>query len=239
MELVHDRRGTGEPLVLLHGLGSRWQAWNAVLDRLAEHHEVLAVDMPGFGASPPMPAGRRADNSGLTRAVADWIADQGLDRPHVAGNSTGGGIALELAAQGAVASATAIAPIGFWSRRERQFCQASLGLDRVLIGALGPLALQGVLEGEAAIPRTLAAKVIEEFRERGRRRRLPLIGSRGAELTSREWEVLHLMADGLSTSQLAARLNISQVTVRRHVSSILHKLQVPDRDTAVRLVSQG
>ena len=101
-----------------------------------------------------------------------------------------------------------------------------------------PLALRGVLEGEAAIPRTLAAKVIDEFRERGRRRRLPLIGSRGASLTSREWEVLHLMADGLSTSQLATRLNISQVTVRRHVSSILHKLQVPDRDTAVRLVSQ-
>jgi len=102
-----------------------------------------------------------------------------------------------------------------------------------------PFALRGVLEGEAALPRNLTAKVIDQFRERGRRRRLPLIGSRGAQLTSREWEVLHLMADGLTTAQLAERLNISQVTVRRHVSSILQKLQVPDRATAVRLLSQA
>jgi pimeloyl-ACP methyl ester carboxylesterase len=140
MELVFDRRGSGEPLVLLHGIGSRWQVFAPVLDALARHHEVWAVDMPGFGASPPLPAGRRADIRGLTDAVAEWMGEQGLERPHVAGNSTGGGIALELASRDAVASATALAPIGFWSRRERQFCQASLRLDRTLFGIAGGLA---------------------------------------------------------------------------------------------------
>ena len=137
MDLVHDRRGTGEPLVLLHGIGSRWQVFAPVLDLLAAHHEVWAVDLPGFGASAPAP---RADIAGLTDAVEEWMGEQGLTRPHVAGNSTGGGIALELAARGAVASATGLAPIGFWSRRERQYCQASLRVDRVLLGAMGALA---------------------------------------------------------------------------------------------------
>lgn len=135
MELVHDRRGAGEPLVLLHGIGSRWQVFEPVIELLAGHHEVWSVDMPGFGASPPMPAGRRADIAGLTGAVAEWISRRGLGRPHVAGNSTGGGIALELAARGLAASATALAPIGFWSPRERAFCQASIRFDRFMVTA--------------------------------------------------------------------------------------------------------
>src|SRR4051812_529805 len=53
MELVHERRGSGEPLVLLHGIGSRWQVFAPVIDDLAAEFEVWAVDMPGFGASPP------------------------------------------------------------------------------------------------------------------------------------------------------------------------------------------
>jgi pimeloyl-ACP methyl ester carboxylesterase len=137
MDLVHDRRGAGEPLVLLHGIGSRWQVFAPVIDGLAAHHEVWAVDLPGFGASAPAP---RADIVGLTDAIEEWMGEQGIERPHVAGNSTGGGIALELAARGVVASATALAPIGFWSRRERQFCQASLRVDRALVGAMGSLA---------------------------------------------------------------------------------------------------
>ena len=140
MELVHDRRGSGEPLVLLHGIGLRWQTFAPVIDLLARHHEVFAVDMPGFGASAPMPAGRRADIAGLTDAVAEWISEQGLGRPHVAGNSTGGGIALELAASGVAASATGLAPIGFWSPRERAFCQATIRVDRIIVTAGRPLA---------------------------------------------------------------------------------------------------
>ena len=77
-----------------------------------------------------------------------------------------------------------------------------------------PLALHGVLEGEAALPRHLVALLIEEFRERKRRRRIPLRGRRSAELTDREWEVLELMRNGASTEEIASRLFISPVTVR-------------------------
>ncbi|MGI8707832.1 MAG: response regulator [Actinomycetota bacterium] len=102
-----------------------------------------------------------------------------------------------------------------------------------------PLALRGVLAGEAAIPRTLAALLIEEFRERGRRRKLPLLGRRGVEVTSREWEVLDLMRQGASTEQMAARLFVSPVTIRTHISSILKKLHVSDREAAINLLAEA
>jgi DNA-binding NarL/FixJ family response regulator len=98
-----------------------------------------------------------------------------------------------------------------------------------------PMALEGVLAGEAALPRGLVARLIEEFRTRddaARRREGPL-----AHLTDREWEVLHLMREGKSTSEMAAELFVSAVTVRSHVSAILRKLQVSNREDAVRLAS--
>jgi DNA-binding NarL/FixJ family response regulator len=97
---------------------------------------------------------------------------------------------------------------------------------------LGP-ALEGVLSGEAALPRSLTARLIDEFRERGKRRKLPLVGDRAVVLTSREWEVLDLMREGLSTEEIAERLFLSRVTVRRHVGGILRKLQVGTRAEAL------
>jgi DNA-binding NarL/FixJ family response regulator len=102
-----------------------------------------------------------------------------------------------------------------------------------------PFALRGVLDGEAALPRGLVARLIDEFRTRGKRRRLPLMRQRGIELTEREWEVLELLHDGLSTAAIAERLGISPVTVRRHVSEILKKLRVTSREEAVRLLEDG
>jgi DNA-binding NarL/FixJ family response regulator len=102
-----------------------------------------------------------------------------------------------------------------------------------------PFALRGVLEGEAALPRGLVARLIEEFRTRGKRRRLPLMRQRGVELTEREWEVLEFLHDGLSTAEIAERLSISPVTVRRHVSEILKKLRVTSREEAVKLLEEG
>jgi DNA-binding NarL/FixJ family response regulator len=101
-----------------------------------------------------------------------------------------------------------------------------------------PHALRGVLAGEAAIPRALVSRVIDEFRSQGRRRRVPVLGRRGIELSSREWEVLDLLREGLTTATIAQRLFVSPVTVRRHVSAILRKLEVPDRQAAVDLVEQ-
>ena len=101
-----------------------------------------------------------------------------------------------------------------------------------------PYALRGVLEGEAVLPRGLVARLIDEFRTRGKRRRLPLMRQRGVELTEREWEVLEFLHDGLSTAEIAERLKISPVTVRRHVSEILKKLRVTSREEAVRLMQE-
>jgi DNA-binding NarL/FixJ family response regulator len=100
------------------------------------------------------------------------------------------------------------------------------------------LALRGVLEGEAALPRNLVARLVEEFRARTTRKRLPLRGRQGVDLTTREWEVLEFLRQGLTTAEIAARLFVSPVTVRSHVSAVLHKLHVPDRATAVHLLDQ-
>ncbi|HMJ04182.1 MAG TPA: response regulator transcription factor [Conexibacter sp.] len=99
-----------------------------------------------------------------------------------------------------------------------------------------PFALDGVLAGEAAIPRRLVGRIVAELGER-RRRRVPL--ARGAaELTPREWEVLELLHAGASTAEVAARTGVSDVTVRRHVSAALHKLRVPDRGAAFALLDR-
>jgi DNA-binding NarL/FixJ family response regulator len=100
-----------------------------------------------------------------------------------------------------------------------------------------PLALEGVLAGEAALPRALVARVLDEFQARRRRRRV-LPGGRGATLTDREWETLELLAAGLSTAETAERLLVAPVTVRRHAGSILKKLDVPDRGSLLRLVRE-
>jgi DNA-binding NarL/FixJ family response regulator len=101
-----------------------------------------------------------------------------------------------------------------------------------------PHALEGVLAGEAALPRTLLLRVMDEFRDRGKRRlRLPG-GRKGADLSDREWEVLNLLRDGQSTQEIATRLYVSAATVRSHVASILKKLRVPDREAAIRLLDE-
>jgi two-component system nitrate/nitrite response regulator NarL len=99
-----------------------------------------------------------------------------------------------------------------------------------------PHALRGVLAGEAALPRHLVARVIQGLRERGRRRRLPLLGRQSVELTSREWEVLDMLCEGLNTREMAERLFVSRATIRTHVAAVVKKLRVPDREAAVRLV---
>ena len=118
MQLNHHRAGSGEPLVLIHGIGSRWQVWEPILDRLASEREVIALDLPGFAGSPVPPPGTPAGVPSLTLLVGEFLDELGLDRPHVAGNSLGGWIALELAKLGRVRSATAHSPAGFWNRSE-------------------------------------------------------------------------------------------------------------------------
>ncbi|MGZ4299890.1 MAG: alpha/beta fold hydrolase [Solirubrobacteraceae bacterium] len=126
MNLNHHRAGSGEPLLLMHGIGSRWQMWEPVLDRLAERHDVIAVDLPGFGASPMPRPGTAPGIDSQVRLVSEFLAQLGVERPHVAGNSMGGLLALEMAARGLARSATALSPAGFASRAEMAYGRGSL-----------------------------------------------------------------------------------------------------------------
>jgi pimeloyl-ACP methyl ester carboxylesterase len=129
VQLNHHRSGTGDPLVLVHGIGSRWQMWEPVLGRLAAHHEVIALDLPGFGASPMPPPGTPPGIASQIALVSEFLAQLGIERPHVAGNSMGGLLALEMAGRGLVRSATALSPAGFASRTEMTYGRASLWLS--------------------------------------------------------------------------------------------------------------
>jgi two-component system NarL family response regulator len=98
-----------------------------------------------------------------------------------------------------------------------------------------PHALHDVCEGRAAIPRDLVAVMVQHFRSSESRRRA-LRGSELAErLTSREWEVLGLLAQDLSTAQIARRLVLSKSAVRAHIAAVVRKLEVRDRHAAVGL----
>jgi pimeloyl-ACP methyl ester carboxylesterase len=143
VQLDHHRAGHGSPLVLIHGIGSRWQMWGPVLDQLTAEHEVIALDLPGFGASPMPPAGTRPGLDSLVSLVADFLSQQGIDRPHSAGNSLGGLIVLEMARRGLVRSATPVSPAGFASPAEsvvgRSTLWASVRIARRLAPRAGSL----------------------------------------------------------------------------------------------------
>jgi two-component system nitrate/nitrite response regulator NarL len=99
-----------------------------------------------------------------------------------------------------------------------------------------PAALHGVLDGEAALPRSLMGAVLDELHARERGRHANQLSRLGVELTTRERQVLELLDSGHPTAAIAERLSISVVTVRRHVSEVLRKLGAPDRDSALRIV---
>ncbi|MCX4809429.1 alpha/beta fold hydrolase [Streptomyces sp. NBC_01239] len=117
----YARVGRGEPLLLLHGIGHHRQAWDPVLDVLATERDVIAVDLPGFGASPALPAELSYDLPTTAAVFGAFCEALELDRPHVAGNSLGGLMALELAREKLVRSVTALSPAGFWSQAERRY----------------------------------------------------------------------------------------------------------------------
>jgi pimeloyl-ACP methyl ester carboxylesterase len=54
MNLHFVRRGTGRPLLLVHGIGGSWRSWNPILDALAAERDVLAVDLPDHGQTPQL-----------------------------------------------------------------------------------------------------------------------------------------------------------------------------------------
>ena len=114
--LNYVRRGRGEPLVLIHPLGAELVVWEPVLERVARERDVIALDLPGFGASAPLGNGALPTPQVLAGSVAAFLDELGLGRVHVAGNSLGGWVALELAKSGRALSVAGLCTAGFWKR---------------------------------------------------------------------------------------------------------------------------
>ncbi|THA31280.1 alpha/beta fold hydrolase [Streptomyces sp. A1277] len=149
VSVAYERTGSGEPLLLLHGIGHHHQAWDPVVSILAVERDVIAVDLPGFGASPALPEGLSYDLATVAPLLGIFCATLGVDRPHVAGNSLGGLLALEMGRSKLARSVTALSPAGFWSERERIYAFGTLRAMRLAAESM-PLPLIERLSRTAA-----------------------------------------------------------------------------------------
>ncbi|MEV6955266.1 alpha/beta fold hydrolase [Streptomyces sp. NPDC051183] len=182
---AYERKGAGEPLLLLHGIGHHLQAWHPVTDILAAEHDVIAVDLPGFGLSEPLPHGVPYGLDTVAPALGALCAALGVERPHVAGNSLGGLLALEMGRSNLVRSVTALSPAGFWTEGERRYAFTALramragsralprpALERLSRSAAGRAALTGTIYArparrspEAVVAETLALRDATGFED--------------------------------------------------------------------------
>jgi len=110
--IAYERVGEGPPLLLIHGLGATRRIWRPQVERLASERELILVDMPGFGASPLL--GEAPTPWAMAAAITAMCEEIGVARPHVAGNSLGGWVAVEIAKAGGAASLCLISPAGLW-----------------------------------------------------------------------------------------------------------------------------
>lgn len=153
MDLAAHRTGSGDPLVLVHGLGGSWRSWDPVLPGLAAAREVIAVDLPGMaGDTPPLAFPTFAS---LTDALADWLRAEGLADAPLVGSSLGARMALELARRGLGRDNVALDPGGFWTDGEAAAFHASLRASIALVRRIRPV-LPGVLGNPAGRTALLA-----------------------------------------------------------------------------------
>jgi pimeloyl-ACP methyl ester carboxylesterase len=109
------RAGSGEPLVLLHGLTGTWHHWRPLLGELAARYEVIAPTLAGHDGGPPFPSNLPMTFAASADSVEGHLDELGVDTAHFVGNSLGGWVALELAKRGRARSVVALAPAGGWS----------------------------------------------------------------------------------------------------------------------------
>ncbi|ASU60888.1 MULTISPECIES: alpha/beta fold hydrolase [Nocardiopsis] len=157
--IAFEERGSGRPLVLLHGLGDRRQSWTAVMRRLSADYRVICVDLPGFGASPGPGPDEPYDVLTLTDDIEAFCRLHGLERPHLAGNSLGGSIALELGVRGLAASVTVFSPAGFSDRLARCAIRG--------VGALSRLAARVPMPVKERLANTAPARTAARIALRG------------------------------------------------------------------------
>ncbi|MGW1540626.1 alpha/beta fold hydrolase [Streptomyces sp. NPDC002309] len=158
MSMAYTRVGTGEPLLLLHGIGHHRQVWDPVVPVLAVERDVISVDLPGCGESSALPDGLAHDLPTTTTVLAALCEALGVERPHVAGNSLGGLLALELGRDKLARSVTALSPAGFWSQAERRYAFTVLTAMRHIARRMPPPVVQAL--ARPAVGRTLLTSAI-------------------------------------------------------------------------------
>ena len=214
------------------------------MDPLSEPVRVLIADHDGPGR-----AGVRLSLEGHGFVVcgevdraADVAAAAGRERPDVClieADLPGGGIA---AVEHVLASTpyAAVIMLSATADDDKLLAAVRAGARGYLLKDMDPdrlpNAVRGVLDGEAALPRALMGRVIDELRAMEHGRHAGELARLGVELTRREREVLEQLDRGLSTAEIGRALSISAVTVRRHVSEIVKKLSASDREAALRLL---
>ncbi|MGW0434798.1 alpha/beta fold hydrolase [Micromonospora sp. NPDC003197] len=140
MILNYHRQGVGEPLVLVHGIGGNWQVWLPVLHRLATRREVILIDLPGYGASSRSELGLASGVGPLADATARFLDGLRIETAHLAGNSMGGWVALELAKRGRARTVTAFSPAGFYGDAGAAYLRLSLRTSAWVARTLAPTA---------------------------------------------------------------------------------------------------
>ena len=176
--LNYERTGRpGAPtIVLLHGIGGELCVWEPVLEPLAEHFDVIALDLPGFGRSPSLPAALSPAPAALADAVEHFLDALEIDSAHVVGNSLGGWIALELGKSGRALSVTALCPAGLWPARRQSAAPPTRGRLNQIARLLRPiiwllvfsrrlrrLALAHVVADPDKVPRSAVRRMISSY----------------------------------------------------------------------------
>ncbi|HEX5194266.1 MAG TPA: alpha/beta fold hydrolase [Solirubrobacteraceae bacterium] len=162
MTIAYDRAGDGPPLVLVHPLGADRHVWDPMTAALAATHDVVALDLPGFGSSPPL-TGVTPTPRALATAIAAMLRAHEIERPHVAGISLGGWVALELGLSAVAGRVTAIAPAGLWARPLAPKRSVTHRLARAFKPLIGPIAATRrgrrlLLSGSVAHPDRVPAR---------------------------------------------------------------------------------
>ncbi|PTH85987.1 alpha/beta hydrolase [Streptomyces sp. A244] len=216
--LSYTRRGSGEPLLLLHGIGHHRQAWDPVIPALAAERDVIAVDLPGCGESPALPAGMAHDLPTMSTVLTAFFGALEIERPHVAGNSLGGLLALDLARARLVRSVTALSPAGFWNDAERRYAFTVLAAMRQIARRMPPPVVERL--ARPAIGRTLLTSTI--YARPGRRspeavvaETLALARAEGFSETLRSGRTVQFTDDIVSTPVTVAWGNRDRLLIPR------------------------
>ncbi|WP_303309796.1 alpha/beta fold hydrolase [Hymenobacter sp. BT730] len=152
MNMHYIRRGTGKPLLLVHGIGGSWRSWNPILEALAAEREVIAVDLPGFGDTPPLPGPVTIGT--LADALTEFLRAHNFLGIDAVGSSMGARLVLEMARRGGVLGAVvSLDPGGFWRGWEIPFFYYTVAGSIRLVRALQPVmpALTGSAVGRTAL----------------------------------------------------------------------------------------